>query len=212
MLRCFERQGRRLLLNDRGRQILPDVRDVLMKVRVIEQFLDDSVGEPSGTLKVGASTTIGNYILPAIVGDFSQRYPQATALLQIGNAQQIEKAVENGELDLGLVEGLPHVGSLTSTAWRHDELVVIVGQAHEWSHKNSVTPDMLKNAAWIMREKGSGTREVFEAAMEKQGVACSIATGAGPYRSNQEGRGGGAGSRLFVENGCSEGIGSWLAG
>ena len=207
----FERQGRRLLLNDRGRQILPDVRDVLMKVRRIEQFLDESVGEPHGTLKVGASTTIGNYILPAIIGEFSQRYPHVNALLHVGNAQHIENAVESGELDLGLIEGLPHVGSLNTIAWRLDELVVIVGREHEWAHEKTASLDMLKNAAWIMREKGSGTREIFEAAMDKQGVAFSIALELGHTeaikKAAEAGLGVGCLSRMAVQRELDNG---WL--
>lgn len=171
----FERQGKRLLLNDRGRQILPGTRDVLMKIRMIEQFLDDSIGEPRGVLNVGASTTIGNYILPSIIGEFSKLYPNAKALLNVGNAQQIETAVENGDLDLGLIEGLSHSNFLIATPWKHDELVVIVGKEHEWANEKKASLKMLKNAAWIMREKGSGTREIFEAAMEKKGIKFSIA-------------------------------------
>jgi DNA-binding transcriptional LysR family regulator len=171
----FERQGRRLILNDRGRQLLPEARDVLMRVRMIEQFLNESVGEPVGTLNVGASTTIGNYLLPAIVGDFSRRYQRAKALLHVGNAQQIERSLENGELDLGLSEGPPHMRSLNAVPWKQDELVVIVGKEHEWAHDRKASVKMLKNAAWIMREKGSGTREIFEAAMDKKGISFTIA-------------------------------------
>ena len=171
----FERRGRRLLLNDRGRQILPEARDVLMKVHMIEQFLNESVGEPIGTLNVGASTTIGNYLLPAVIGEFSRRYQRAKALLHVANAQQIERAVEDGEFDLGLIEGLPHINSLVTEPWRRDELVVIVGKDHEWAGDRKASPAMLHDAAWIMREKGSGTREIFEAAMAGKGIGYSIA-------------------------------------
>ncbi len=170
----FERRGRRLLLNDRGRHILPEARDVLMKVHMIEQFLNESVGEPIGTLNVGASTTIGNYLLPAVIGEFSRRYPRAKTLLHVANAQQIERAVEDGEFDLGLIEGLPHINSLTTAPWRRDELVVIVGKSHEWARRKA-TLAMMHDAPWIMREKGSGTREIFEAAMAAKSIRCSIA-------------------------------------
>lgn len=171
----FERSGRRLFLNDRGRALLPQAREVLSRVRMIELFLDESVGAPKGTLVVGASTTIGNYLLPAMVGEFSRRYCDAKALLQVGNALQIEHGVESGELDLGLIEGLPHLASLVTTPWRRDELVVVVGQEHPWARARSATQAMLRDAPWIVREKGSGTREVFEAAMERAGVDYSIA-------------------------------------
>ncbi|MCP3176727.1 LysR substrate-binding domain-containing protein [Desulfuromonas sp. KJ2020] len=171
----FERQGRRLLLNDRGRLILPQAREVLQNIRKIEQFLDESAAQPKGILQVGASTTIGNYLLPALVGHFSHLYPAATALLKVGNAQQIEEALERGELDIGLSEGLPHLRSLQAEPWRHDELVLVVGPTHAWASRRKATLDMLAGAAWIMRERGSGTREIFEAALAKKGVDCRVA-------------------------------------
>lgn len=171
----FERYGKRLLLNDRGRKILPEVVEVIRRTREIEQFLNDSVGEPRGTLKVGASTTIGNYILPDIVADFSKKYSRAKVYLIIGNAEQIENALENGDLDLGIIEGIPHSGVLDSAPWKNDELVVVVGRGHPWAAHKTATVNMLRTAQWIMREKGSGTREVFEIAMAKDNIEFSIA-------------------------------------
>jgi len=171
----FERHGKRLLLNDRGRKILPEAEEVIRRTREIEQFLDDSVGEPTGTLNVGASTTIGNYILPDIVAEFSRDYPKAKVLLTIGNAHQIESSLENGDLDVGLIEGIPHSGALDTVSWKSDELVVVVGKGHPWSADKTATVEMLGTAPWLMREKGSGTREVFEAAMADQGIGFSIA-------------------------------------
>lgn len=170
----FERHGKRLLLNDRGRRILPEAEEVIRRVKEVEQFLDDSVGEPSGTLNVGASTTIGNYILPDIVAEFSRKHTKAKVLLTIGNAQQIENALENGDLDVGLIEGIPHSSVLDTAAWKNDELVVVVAKSHPWAVDKSATADMLQSAPWIMREKGSGTREVFEAAMASESIGFSI--------------------------------------
>ena len=207
----FERQGRRLLLNDRGRQILPQVRDVLVGVRKIEQFLADSLDEPCGTLQIGASTTIGNYLLPALIGEFSQKHPGAGALLQVGNAQQIEQAVAGGDLDLGLIEGLPHIATLDTRIWRADELVVVVGLGHEWSAKRKASSGMLQTAGWIMREKGSGTREIFEAAMDRKELRFSIALELGHTeaikKAAEAGLGVGCLSRMAVQRELDHG---WL--
>lgn len=207
----FERRGKKLLLNDRGRQILPDAREAITKVRAIEHYLEESLGKPSGTLNVGASTTIGNYILPAIVGEFSRLFPSARALLRVGNAQQIERSVENGELDIGLIEGLPHIAALNSTSWKHDELVVIVGKEHEWAHHGKASLRMLKEAPWIMREKGSGTREIFVAAMEKKGGIFKIALELGHTeaikKAVEAGLGVGCLSRMAVQRELDHG---WL--
>jgi DNA-binding transcriptional LysR family regulator len=170
----FERRGKRLLLNDRGRMLLPRAREVLLKTRSIEIALSDATKEPIGEVRIGASTTIGNYILPWILSDFAHLYPKAKPYLIVGNTQQIETGVDDGNLDLGLVEGPYHLTSLRSTFWREDELVVIAGRNHSWSHKKKVSNKSLANAPWIMREKGSGTREVFEDAMASKGIKIAI--------------------------------------
>lgn len=207
----FERNGRRLILNDRGRRILPEVSDLLAKARSLEQFLDESALEPKGILNVGASTTIGNYILPAIVGEFSRLHSQAKALLHVGNAQQIETAVASGELDVGLIEGLPHIGSLEAKKWKHDELVVIVGREHGWAQAKKASDDMLRDAQWIMREVGSGTREIFEAAMANIGIGCAIALELGHTeaikKAAEAGLGVGCLSRMAVQRELDHG---WL--
>ncbi len=207
----FERQGKRLLLNDRGREILPEVRRLLITARGIERYLVESVDEPRGSLNLGASTTIGNYLLPSIVGEFSRLHPGARALLQVGNAQQVEQGVEQGLLDLGLSEGIPHIPSLTATPWRRDELVVIAGPGHQWAAEKRASPEMLATAAWIMREKGSGTREIFEAAMETKGLRFAIALELGHTeaikKAAEAGLGVGCLSRMAVQRELDNG---WL--
>ncbi|MBN2644025.1 MAG: LysR family transcriptional regulator [Desulfuromonadaceae bacterium] len=207
----FTRQGKRLFLNDRGRQVLPRIREVLGQVRRIEQFLDDSAESPCGTLLVGASTTIGNYLLPALIGDFSQRYPQAKVLLHVANARQIEEGVDSGELDVGLTEGIPHSRTMQAVPWRRDRLVVIAGPDHPWAELGSATPRMLEEASWIMREAGSGTREIFEAAMNRKGLSCQIALELGHTEAIKKATEAGLGvaclSRMAVEREVASG---WL--
>ncbi len=161
----FHRQARRLSLNDRGRLLLPEARDLLQRARNIENLLKDSASEPIGLLRIGASTTIGNYLLPALIAEFSRRYPRAQAHLEVGNTVQIENGVNRGEFDLGLTEGPCHTQTLTVIPWRDDELMVIAGTGHPWAKQKTLTAAMLAAGDWIMRETGSGTREVFEAAM-----------------------------------------------
>jgi DNA-binding transcriptional LysR family regulator len=207
----FERRGRRLFLNDRGRHILPEVQELIKRAVTIEQFLNESVGEPIGVLKVGASTTIGNYLLPLIVGEFSRQFPRAKALLYVGNSQQIETAVENGEYDLGLIEGPSHNSLLISSPWRDDELVVIAGKEHPWTYKKNASTNMMETAHWIIREKGSGTREIFENAMNAQGIRYSIAMELGHTeaikKAVEAGLGVGCLSRMAVQRELDNG---WL--
>ncbi len=208
----FERHGKRLFLNDRGRSILPEIEKALGITRGIEQFLESSAGEPAGVLNVGASTTIGNYILPDIVAEFSRCHTRARVSLTVGNARQIENALENGELDLGLTEGVPHSSVLHATKWRDDRLVVVVGREHPWAQGGKATLDMLREAQWLMREKGSGTREVFEASMARKDVTFSIAMELGNTeaikKAAEAGLGAGCLSILAVRRELENG---WLA-
>jgi DNA-binding transcriptional LysR family regulator len=171
----FNRNGKRLRLNDRGRQLLPLARKFLDQAHEIEMFLDESLQIPIGTLKVGASTTIGNYLMPGLIADFTRSYPKSRIQLQVGNAWQIEEAVASGQLDLGISEGLQQITSLHATKWRDDELVIIVGREHPWAQLRQVDREQLRQGDWIMREQGSGTRGIFEAALRKEGIDFRIA-------------------------------------
>jgi DNA-binding transcriptional LysR family regulator len=171
----FERTGRRLLLNDSGRLLLKEAREILLAVRRVEsQLQGDRDQEMVGELLVGGSTTVGNYLLPAVLGNFAKRYPKTRVELQVGNTQQIALWLEEGDLDIAFVEGPCHSRGLVSSHWRDDELVVVTGPEHPWVKEKIVTPAGLVSAPWIMREKGSGTREIFEDAMEKAGISYSI--------------------------------------
>lgn len=171
----FLRQGRRLLLNDRGRLLLEPAREILRKTAQFERLLSDSGEAPRGLLRIGASTTIGNYLLPEYIAEFSRHYPEARATLQVGNTQQIEQSLARGEIDLGLIEGPSHAPQLEILPWRDDELIVIAGREHPLRREPAVTLAMLAAADWIMREPGSGTREVFEAALADRSGQVHIA-------------------------------------
>jgi DNA-binding transcriptional LysR family regulator len=170
----FERCGRSLCLNDRGRAILPEVKEVLRRIALIDNYLTESSGIPIGALNVGASTTIGNYLLPFIVAEFSRRHPRAKAKLHVSNTKHIEDAVEIGDYDIGLIEGPSHHSSLEAAFWRDDELVIVTGCRHPWANERTVPLEHLQRGSWIMREEGSGTREVFEAAMGLHGLKSNV--------------------------------------
>lgn len=207
----FHRQGRRLVLNERGRCLLSEAQEILRRLNNFEKLLKESATEPIGELHIGASTTIGNYLLPMLMAKFSRLYPRAKALLQVGNTQQIESAVESGELDLGLIEGPCHVQTLETIPWCDDELVVITGKDHPWVRQVEITVDMLAEADWVVREKGSGTREVFEAAIagkiEKFSAHLELGHTEAIKKAVEAGLGVGCLSRLAVQRELDHG---WL--
>jgi DNA-binding transcriptional LysR family regulator len=163
----FKRIGKRMILNERGRMILPEAEAALAGVRSFDALLSPS-GGLRGDLRIGASTTIGNYLLPSIVADFARANPEVRVSMQVGNTAQMCAELADGNIDLALVEGPVHLHSLDVKKWRGDELVVIVNRDDEWLHHRRVTAKMLSAAKWIMRERGSGTREVFEKAMQER--------------------------------------------
>ena len=161
----FIRRGRTLILNDRGKLLLPLAEEILKQTADFAKHLESSAQEPTGKLTIGASTTIGNYLLPLLIANFSKQYPKARIIMQVGNTDSISKALDQGQLDLALVEGPCHLHSLQQIHWRDDQLVIIAAPDHPWVGKDKVGQQELVKAEWIMRETGSGTREVFEHAL-----------------------------------------------
>jgi DNA-binding transcriptional LysR family regulator len=207
----FERTGRRLLLNESGRLLLKEAREILMAVRRVEiQLQGDRNQEMVGELLVGGSTTIGNYLLPAVLGNFAKRYPKTRVELQVGNTQQTALWLEEGNLDIAFIEGPCHSRGLVSSHWRDDELVVVTGPEHPWVKYKVVTPARLASAPWIMREKGSGTREIFENALEKAGIRYSISLEFGHTEAIKNGVASGLGvsclSRIAVQRELEYGL------
>ncbi|WP_068668461.1 LysR family transcriptional regulator [Thermosulfurimonas dismutans] len=163
----FDRIGRRLVLNDRGRLLLSHAREILRQVENVETLLAERGDSITGDLRVGASTTIGSYLLPYLIGAFVDRYPGVTINLSIGNTEQIESGILSGAFDVGFIEGYTHHEEIKALPWLDDELVIIASPRHPLSQKEELTPSDLEKAKWIVREKGSGTEEIFEAEISK---------------------------------------------
>lgn len=161
----FIRQGRKLILNDRGKILLPVAKNIVSQVTDFENLLETSTQEPTGQLKIGASTTIGNYLLPLLLANFPKQYPKAKVVMQVGNTEAISESLSRGELDLALIEGPCHLNNVQQIPWRDDQLVIIAAPDHPWCARRHIKKSEILNAQWIMREVGSGTREVFESAV-----------------------------------------------
>ncbi len=163
----FDRQGKKLILNDRGRFLLPYAREIVNKVRNIELLLSEPEGELVGHLHVGASSTIGNYVMPYVVSAFTREHPKVYINLVVGNSRQIEQQVEEGVLDIGFIEGLVHSNKIESQEWLTDRLNIIANPQHPLCQKKELSVHDLVDARWIMREEGSGTAEIFKNTISK---------------------------------------------
>ncbi|GAC1539667.1 MAG: LysR family transcriptional regulator [Ramlibacter sp.] len=169
----FDRIGKRLLLNDNGRALLPQSRVLLDGAQDIEaQF---GVGRAKGQgvalptrLRVGASTTIGNYLLPALAARYLKAWPGAGLDVRIGNTREIAEAVARMDVDMGLIEGPCHEPEVKVLPWLEDELVVVCAPGHPLAREHGqarVGVKALREAHWLLREPGSGTREAVEQAL-----------------------------------------------
>lgn len=159
----FDRIGKRLRLSALGAALRPRAEAVLDAARELEAEL--AGGAEAGRLRVGATVTIGNYLVVPLMARFLRDEPAAAIALEIANTEEIARKVMNFEIDVGLIEGeLTHPG-LDVTPFLDDELVVFAAPDHPLARKRRVTDADLLAADWIVRERGSGTRQAFERAM-----------------------------------------------
>jgi DNA-binding transcriptional LysR family regulator len=171
--RLFDRVGTRLVLNDTGRGLLPQARAVLDGASGIERDfgLGGAPGERAAPalLRVGASTTIGNYLLPTLVANWQRQRPGAQVDVRIENTGAIAAAVARMEVDVGLIEGPCHEPDVVAQAWREEELAIVCAPSHPLlggAADRRLNVATLRRAPWLLREPGSGTREAVEQALQ----------------------------------------------
>ncbi|WP_444895550.1 LysR family transcriptional regulator [Microbulbifer sp. ANSA003] len=162
-LRLFERTGKRLRLNELGRQLWPRAEELLERAQELEQTL--ATHRELGSLKIGATLTIGNYLTASVMARYMEEQPGTQVQLEVANTAAIAERVLNFELDLGLIEGEINHPDLEIIPWRHDELVVFCAPNHPLAGRKRLADKDLIGATWITRESGSGTRQTFERAM-----------------------------------------------
>jgi DNA-binding transcriptional LysR family regulator len=162
-LLLFDRIGKRLQLGGLGLSLRPRAEALLEQARALEQGLSNR--SEIGALRVGATLTIGNYVAVPLMARFMREHPGARVSLDVANTAEIARKVSNFEIDVGLVEGELQEAELEVTRWCDDELVVFCAPSHAFAKRRTLRDDDLRNAAWIVRERGSGTRQAFDLAM-----------------------------------------------
>ncbi|WBF46930.1 DNA-binding transcriptional regulator YeiE [Serratia rubidaea] len=156
-VQLFDRVGKRLVLNEHGRLLYPKALALLEQAGEIEQLFRHD----GGALRIAASSTIGNYMLPAMMARYRQDFPATPLELNVGNSQDVISAVADFRVDLGLIEGPCHMPELVTQPWLEDELVVFAAPDNPLT-RQPITLATLAEAPWILRERGSGTREVLD--------------------------------------------------
>ncbi len=160
----FDRSGRRLVLNDRGRFFLPLSREIVDKLEDLDNLMNEKRGCFAGSLQLVASSTIGNYVLPYLITAFKTMHPNVHFNMLVCNTGAVEKLILDRHADLGFVEGEVSNELITTTPWFKDELVFITRMTDmtEQVKREYDVATELKNYKWVMREPGSGTAQIFK--------------------------------------------------
>lgn len=156
-VQLFDRVGKRLVINEHGRLLYPKALALLEQAGEIERLFS----KDNGSLRIGASSTIGNYMLPGMIASYRLDFPATPLELNVGNTNDVINAVAEFRVDLGLIEGPCSVPELITQPWLDDQLVVFCAPGNPLAGQ-SVTLETLAQAPWILRERGSGTREVLD--------------------------------------------------
>ena len=168
--KLFHRVGRGIELTEAGVLFLVEARAVVARAEAAELVLSELGGLKRGTLSVQASQTIASYWLPRHLVAFRRAYPGIDIRLTVGNTAQVAAAVHTGIAELGFVEGIVDDPLMTSAPVARDQLVIVVGPDHPWAAARGVAISQLAHGEWVLREPGSGTRAIFEAALDGLGL------------------------------------------
>ena len=169
--RLFERNHGRIALTPAGQLVLEYAERILGLSEEMQTRVAELTGAISGPLLLGASTTIAEYVLPRILGEFKVAHPLVHVHLTVGNSEMIEGRIADHALDLGLIESPSHLPGLASAVCCEDELVLICSPAHPFAKSAVVTPQQLAGAPYVSRELGSGTREFIDQYLRQCEVA-----------------------------------------
>lgn len=219
--RLFHRVGRGIALTEAGRLFLDEARAILARADAASSLMRDVAGLARGRLSIKASQTIASNVLPAALVAFRRSYPGIALAVSLGNSSDVARAVLEGSVELGFVEGPASALAsplLAAELIGHDELALIVPQGHPWSspawsNAAEARPELgaaeLAAGTWVLREDGSGTRAVFIDAMAGLGVKAAALDIAIELPSNEAvlaAVAAGAGGALLSLSICADGI------
>ncbi|HZP37069.1 MAG TPA: selenium metabolism-associated LysR family transcriptional regulator [Methylomirabilota bacterium] len=172
-VRLLDRLGRGAAVTKGGALLLGYAQRMLTLAREARQAMESFQGRMSGDLLVGASTIPGEYILPALIGRFKEKFPDVAITLLIGGSRTVNDWVLEGRAEIGVVGARPSHRALEHRELLPDDIVLIVGAGHPWQGRREVTLDELRGEPLLLREQGSGTRAALERGLEAAGADLS---------------------------------------
>jgi LysR family transcriptional regulator, transcriptional activator of the cysJI operon len=166
----FDRGRGRVRLTDAGVVLLRYARKGARMAEEARAALERLRGETSGALRIGASMTVTQYILPRMLGPFLEQHPRIELVVTSGNTDQVVAALAKGKIDLGLIEAPVSSREIFRQRFFEDRIVLIVGRRYPWPAKVPVPVSALAQVPLLMRERGSGSRRVIELALRRAGL------------------------------------------
>ncbi len=171
--RLFDRTHNKITLTEAGKTIYDYSGQILDLYEKMNSDVREMTGEVTGTLVVGASTTVAEYMLPSLLGAFKKQYDDVNIRLQVGNTDAIVAMVENNMIDFGLVEAPVQNKNLDVHVCRIDEMQVICPKDHPLAKRDKVTIEEVRKYGYVSREEGSGSRAVINTYIREQGLSYS---------------------------------------
>ena len=168
--RLFDRSGNSINLTPAGEILYKRAKEILALYAEAQQNISEITGSIKGSLSIGASSTIGNYLLPHIIAAFKKKVPQVNISLVVNNTKTITERLNAGEIDIALVEGDVSKQRFSVETLLSDELVVIMSPAHPWAERRGLSAIELTKEPLILREEGSGTRQIILKHLEEHGI------------------------------------------
>jgi DNA-binding transcriptional LysR family regulator len=168
--RLFDRSGNTINLTPAGEILYKRAKEILALYAEAERNISEITGAIKGSLSIGASSTIGNYLLPTIITAFKKKVPQVNVSLVVNNTKTITEKLNAGEIDIALVEGDVSKQRFSVETLISDEMVVIMSPAHPWAERRNIPAIELTKEPLVLREEGSGTRQVILKHLEDHGI------------------------------------------
>lgn len=166
----FDRRGNQISLTNAGNLLLRHAETIMATYRQLEFDMNALKGEPAGALRVGASSTVAQYVIPSVLARFHEHSADVSISLLSGNTEQIEQQLLHNDIDLGLVEGRTHHSDIRYTPFVKDELVLVCRADHPLANRDEITLNELRATPMLLRERGSGSLEVIEHALRGTGI------------------------------------------
>ncbi len=169
--KLFNRSGCIITLTKSGEVLYKYAKEINLLYMAAEKEIGRFTGVVKGIVSVGASSTIGNYVIPSVVAGFKKKYPKVGVHIHVGNTKNVIEFLNAGNIDVGLVEGDVKKQKLVVEKLIPDEMVLIMSPLHPWAKKPNVSILDIPKEPFILREEGSGTRQMIEKHFAKYGIS-----------------------------------------